>query len=143
MEVHGPNQLDEGMEMSTEATPLPPEVVESENRRFKNEAERLRFEHFRRVISGAETIPPLEVAPEVRKAVDTVLQGIDVSPEARQRVTNDFNLQYHHGGKRIACLRRSGGVMVLAVEPEDVSLLLKHLEAEEWADLRIEYPDPW
>lgn len=126
----------------TDDTPVPPEVFESSDALPPEAAEQL-VERFRRVLTGAEVLPPLEVVPEVREAVERVIQGKEVSPEERQRITDDFALQYHHGGRQVACLRRPSGVVVLAAGPQEVELLLKRLEPEHRDGVVIEYPDPW
>ena len=77
------------------------------------------------------------------KKVDEALARLLPGRVPPLRIRNAFNLQYHYGGRAVACFESPSGVVaVLAVGAENIAKLLKSLSADEVDHLVIKYPMP-
>ncbi|HZW34834.1 MAG TPA: hypothetical protein VFF52_29195 [Isosphaeraceae bacterium] len=85
----------------------------------------------------------LPVPPELEKAVASeearLIQrhGTGMAPEARQKMLDDFTLQYYYEGAYVVSRRVPGGVEVLAVGWEAASQYRKDHPPETRQDVRI------
>jgi hypothetical protein len=85
---------------------------------------------------------------EVEKALDAEVGqmaacGRPVVGEARERLLEDFKLQYHFGGKRFAYRETDQGKEILAVGDKDMKRLFRKLTAEEDEVVTSGFADPW
>ena len=101
------------------------------------------LDHVRKILQGEENAAPLSAPEEVERLVHQELDGKEVSPEERRRLTTALTLQRRHGGEEIACLHTPDGPVVLAVGRRQVGLLLKGIPAEWRRSVSVEYPAPW
>ena len=61
----------------------------------------------------------------------------------RQRITADRILQFHFGGRPVACRRTDRGVIVLAAGEDEIAVLLRNVPAESRSGMVIEFPPPY
>jgi len=118
---------------------VPPTSAEGRPRPVNSAADERLIERWEKVLSGQETLPPLEVPAEAEEVVDRVLAGRQVLPTERQRILKVFTLQYHHAGKQIAYLQVANKIVILAVGLHQVSLLVRHFSPEQRRLVTIEH----
>lgn len=85
----------------------------------------------------------LPTPPEVAELVEREVKGRPITKEARQRVTDWFNLQYYFGGNAFAYRKTPHGLEVLAVGLDDIGKLLDTCPAEERLNIVTSYVEPW
>ncbi len=93
----------------------------------------------RELIAGRQEPHPMFSSKQVDEALERLLPG-RVPP---LRIRNAFNLQFHYGGRTVACFESPSGVVaVLAVGVEKIAKLLKSLTPDEVDRIVIHYPMP-
>ena len=86
----------------------------------------------------------LPTPPEVERLVDQGLQGRPASAAARQRITDDFKMQYYFGGHPVAFRRTDRGIEVLAVGMDAIGRLKgKRMTDAERESIITGWWDPW
>ena len=85
----------------------------------------------------------LPTPPEVRALLERELKDHPVTDTERQRLTDDWNLQYYFGGEEIAYRHTPHGVEVLAVGLDAACKLMRDLPPERDAEVILGHPDPW
>lgn len=90
---------------------------------------------------GLLPIPP-EVEAIVAREETRIAQqhGIQITPEARKRLTDDFTLQYFYEGTDVACRETPQGVEILAVGWDEIGDYLKTIAPERRQDVKIRQP---
>src|SRR5262245_17624155 len=97
-----------------------------------------------RILAGQEPPPLMTTPPEVEQIVNRLVARLDeVLPEERQRVADDLNLQYYHGGNPVLTWQTPKGRAVLAVGLEQIQRVLDHLSDEQRLQVLEQFPDPW
>ena len=84
----------------------------------------------------------LPTPPVVRRLVARELKDHPVTPQERQRITDDFKMQYYFGGQDIAYRQTPKGMEVLAVDDE-IGPLLRSVPPAERELIIIGWWDPW
>ena len=104
-----------------------------------------RLRQIKRILAGEEPGEPVPVPQDVQVIVDQWLGELDfeVTPEARERITQDVTLQYYGGGRPVACMRTPRGVILFAIGGDEVYQYLETFSPQERWSARIEHPDPW
>jgi hypothetical protein len=64
-------------------------------------------------------------------------------PEERQRLAEQWSLQYHHGGEQVLTWQSPQGLAVLAVGMEGVARVRQHLSDERCLEVLGQIPHPW
>jgi hypothetical protein len=86
----------------------------------------------------------LPTTPEIEELVVQVLEGRPVSDAARQRITDDFKLQYYFGGHPVLYRQTDQGKEVLAVGMDEIGRLKrKRISAAERESMVLGWWDPW
>jgi hypothetical protein len=85
----------------------------------------------------------LPTPPEVQALLEKELQDHPVTAKERQRLTDEWNLQYYYGGEEIAYRHTPQGVEVLAVGMDAACKLLRELPPERDSEVVLGHPDPW
>jgi hypothetical protein len=85
----------------------------------------------------------LPTPPEVAQLVAREVKRLPMTEEARQRITNDWTLQYYFGGHEIAYRKTLQGVEVLAAGLEEIGALLRKLAASQQKGIIFGHPEPW
>jgi hypothetical protein len=82
---------------------------------------------------------PREIEEAVAREEERIARehGIVIAPEARQRMLDDWTLNYYYDGAYVASRRTSQGVEILAVGPEEASQYIKSHPPETRQDVRI------
>jgi hypothetical protein len=82
---------------------------------------------------------PQEIEEAVAREEARVVRehGLVIAPEARQRMLDDFTLQYYYEGAYVASRRTPLGVEVLAVGWDEASKFIKDHPPETRNDVRI------
>jgi hypothetical protein len=98
-------------------------------------------------LADPESVPPMEVPPEVAELVVKRIGDFPVTEEDRRRITEDYCFQYHYGGQQIAWIITSKGRVVIAHNANEVSALLKLTDSlprgTKIPDIYPDYPVPW
>jgi transglutaminase-like putative cysteine protease len=87
---------------------------------------------------GLLPTPPVVAALMAREA-----RKHPMTPEARQRLTNHFNLQYFYGGQEIAYRNTPDGVEVLAVGLDEVGALAQGSSQDQLDHIVFTQPESW
>jgi hypothetical protein len=82
----------------------------------------------------------LPTPPEVAKYVADTEKRLPMTPEARQRMIDNLNLQYYYSGELLATRYTPKGVEVLAVGLDEVSDLIDRVTPEERQTFTVEQP---
>lgn len=124
--------------------PIVPEAVGVAKPANGDSDDRELLARINRILSGQEPPPLMSTPPEVQPWVDRmVADRPNMTPEDRQQITDDFNLQYHHGGNEVLTWQTPQGLAVLAVGTESIARILNHLPFEERQDVWVRFPPPW
>jgi hypothetical protein len=85
---------------------------------------------------------PGEVEEIIAKEAARLLKehGIVPTPEARRRMVDSFTLQYYYEGFHVAYRPTSQGPEVLAVGDEEIGRLLRGMDQEERAKIKVGQP---
>jgi hypothetical protein len=67
--------------------------------------------------------------------------GVQLLPEARQKLYSELALQFHHAGQELLVWHTPSGVIVLAAG-DDVDPLFDQLTKEQKAIIPFAYPSP-
>ena len=87
---------------------------------------------------------PAEVEEVVEREIeDMAARGRPVVGEARERLVEDFKLQYYLGGQPLAYRQTDRGKEVLAVGFREMGRLFKALTAEERETVVSGFAEPW
>ncbi|MCI0703205.1 MAG: hypothetical protein L0241_19170 [Planctomycetia bacterium] len=95
------------------------------------------LERAKRILAG--DIRPedyLPVTPELMHDLDEYCKhletesGIVATAEARQRMLNDWTLQFHHGGTNVLARYTDRGVLVLAAGNDQIGKVRQHLNPD-------------
>ena len=105
-------------------------------------AERLR--QIKRILAGEEPGEPAPVPQEVHAVVEKLLSDLDreVTPEERERLTQDATVLYYGGGQPVACMRTARGVMIFGIGWPAISQLVVRIPPSARQEMRIEHPTP-
>jgi hypothetical protein len=93
-------------------------------------------------IRGLPTPPEVERALE-REVEEMAAQGRPVVGEARERLLEDFKLQYYFGGQPLAYRATEQGKEILAVGLKAMGSLFKALTPEERVTVVSGFAEPW
>jgi hypothetical protein len=86
----------------------------------------------------------LPSTPEIEALVEQILEGRPASPTARQRIVDDFKMQYYFGGYPLLYRQTDQGKEVLAVGSEEIrQLRRKKMPQAERETIILGHPDPW
>lgn len=85
----------------------------------------------------------LPTPPQVKRLVAREAAQRPMSANARQWVTDCFNMQYYFGGHYIAYRKTERGVEVLAVGVDEIGQLMDRIPPAEDPKIIIGCPDPW
>lgn len=127
---------------------IPPNVLEK-SRPHDDRLAELLLRAERILSDSAQPSDYLPVPQEVESVVQAELQeirqtiGIDAAETFVRLVTNRRTEQFHHGGKNVASMYDSEGVVVFAVGTEQISALLRRVPADHRKNVVIRYVDPW
>ena len=123
--------------------PLPSAMPRSE----QSPAGEMLVARAKRILSnGAETSDYLATPPEVTTQVDREISdiikssGVEIPPETRQWMIDNYALQLAYSGREIACWRTGKGVVVFAVGADEVRTFLQQIPGDQRPDVAIEYP---
>ena len=85
----------------------------------------------------------LPTPPVVRRLVARELKDHPVTPQERQRITDNFKMQYYFGGQDIACRQTPKGMEVLAVGHDEIMKLVRSVPPAEREHIILDWFDPW
>ena len=85
----------------------------------------------------------LPTPPAVRRLVARELKDHPVTPQERQRITDNFKLQYYLGGQDIAYRHTPKGIEVLAVGHDEIMKLVRSVPPAEREQIILGWWDPW
>lgn len=98
-----------------------------------------------RILAEQESPPLMKTPPEVQAKVNPEAARLAqwMTPEALQRMTDDFNLQYHYGGNDVLTWQSPQGLVVLAVGYDQIGRVLDHLTPEQNLAVCTRFAHPW
>jgi hypothetical protein len=104
-------------------------------------------ERAKRILSGGVRDDDyLKASADLRARVDeetshiSTANKIELPPETRQWMLDNYTLQHYHSGREVACWRTGTGVIVLAAGAEEVNEVLNAITPEQRNNIVIEYP---
>lgn len=104
------------------------------------------LERIDRILAGQEPPSLMTTPPEVEEQLEALLASlapVQVLPAERQRLADDLNLQYYHGGNEVLIWQTPQGRAVLAVGTEQVARVCDHLPQEQLFRLSVQFAEPW